>query len=275
VCALLTKEIALTLPAGLILWELCFERRSWRGLVGRQALFAALVVGLLTVAILRSSYYTLLYNALGVRPLSSALAHQVEGALYLLSRLVLVHRLSIDPGLGLWPPSPLVVGAGSALLFVLLAVAWKQRRDRPMITFGIGWFFLQVFVPYLFVQRQDVINERHMYLACFGIFAAIGALFGEVSRRSPERWQRIGVALAVLLAGATLLRNLDYKSRLALWQSTVRVSPRNPRAHNNLGVALELSDRRAEARSAYAHALVLDPKYTVARANLARVSDAH
>ncbi|HEY6555862.1 MAG TPA: tetratricopeptide repeat protein [Polyangiaceae bacterium] len=275
VCALLTKEIAVTLPAGLLLWELCFERRSWRGLATRQALFAALVLALLTAAILRPSYYTLLYNALGVRPLSSALAHQIEGALYLLSRLVLVHRLSIDPGLGLLPPSPFVVSAGSAVLLVLLAVAWQQRRARPIVTFGVGWFFLHVFVPYLFVQRQDVINERHVYLACFGIFAALGALFIELSARSPQRWQGIGVALAVFLLGATLLRNLDYRSRLALWQSTARVSPANPRAHNNLGVALELSGRLIEASDAYARALALDPKYAMARSNLARVTAAH
>ena len=274
--ALLTKEIALTLPAGLLLWDLCFERRAGRALLGRQAVFATLVSVLVVSAILHPSYYALLYNALGVRPLGAALAHQVEGAAYLLSRLFLVHRLSIDPGLGLHPPSPAALTVQVALLLLLVSVAWAVRRTRPAVTFGIGWFFLQVFVPYLFVQRQDVINERHAYLACFGVFAALGALFAErVPTAHGKRWRAFGLAVVGVLAAVTVARNLDYRSRLALWQSTVRVSPANPRAHNNLGVALELSGRRDAARAAYARALSLDPAYTMAKSNLERVSNAH
>lgn len=273
--ALLTKEIALTLPAGLLLWELCFERREWRRTLARQAVFTALVVALLMTAILHPSYYALLYNALGVRPLDAALAHQVQGVAYLLSRLVLVHRLSIDPGLGLHPPSPVALTAATALLLALLTIAWRERRARPAVTFGIGWFFLQVFVPYLFVQRQDVINERHMYLACFGVFSAVGTRFAELPPVHWARWRSLGLALIVALAAVTVFRNLDYRSRLALWESTVRVSPKNPRAHNNLGVALELSGRRDAARAAYAHALSLDPAYAMARRNLGRVNEAH
>ncbi|HMJ09772.1 MAG TPA: tetratricopeptide repeat protein [Polyangiaceae bacterium] len=273
VCALLTKEIAATLPLGLVLWEWCFERSRLRAVLVRQAAFGGLVLGIVVLAILHPSYYTLLFNALGVRPLLEAIAYQVAGAGYLLSRLILLHRLSIDPGLGLAAPSPLALAGASVVLLLLGAVALTQRRKRSIVTFGIAWFFVQAFLPYVFVQRQDVINERHVYLACFGVFAALGALWSELSERSRHsaRWHWAGVTLAALFVIGTAARNLDYRSRLALWQSTVRVSPHNPRAHNNLGVALELSGRDREAHAAYAQALQLDPDYEMARRNLERV----
>jgi tetratricopeptide (TPR) repeat protein len=191
---------------------------------------------------------------------------------YLLSRLLWINRLSIDPGLGQHVPGPLLVAAGCAALAVLSLVALHQRRARPLVTFGIGWFFLQVLIPYTLLPRLDVINERHLYLANAGIFAGVGSIWAELSSRAKwSMWQSAGVAIAGLLAIGTVQRNLNYRSRIALWESTTRVSPSNPRAYNNLGVAYESAGRHAEARAAYAHALALRPEYDVARTNLRRV----
>jgi Flp pilus assembly protein TadD len=78
--------------------------------------------------------------------------------------------------------------------------------------------------------------------------------------------------LLALLGAMTHLRNRDYHSEIALWQSSVRQAPHNARAWNNLGYALWLEGRAADARQAWLEALRLDPGYDKPRRNLERMS---
>ena len=71
-------------------------------------------------------------------------------------------------------------------------------------------------------------------------------------------------------SSATVARNRDYRSPIALWESTVRVAPGNPRAHFNLGIVYEAAGRKPEARLQYARALVIEPRYRDAAEQLAR-----
>jgi Flp pilus assembly protein TadD len=87
-------------------------------------------------------------------------------------------------------------------------------------------------------------------------------------------WSRHGAAalatalLALLLGLATFVRVTDYASETRLWTATVRASPANPRAWNNLGHALEQDGDPVGARVAYERALTLDPAHRKARGNL-------
>ena len=67
---------------------------------------------------------------------------------------------------------------------------------------------------------------------------------------------------------ASILRQLDYRSEIALWESDVARAPWNARAHNNLGYAYQLAGRRDDARREYQAALLFDPRHAKARLNL-------
>jgi Flp pilus assembly protein TadD len=83
------------------------------------------------------------------------------------------------------------------------------------------------------------------------------------------RWRVAAVvAAAIVLGAATVARNQDYRSEVALWSDTTRKSPHSARAWNNLGYAYQLEGRRDEARAAYERALALDPQDVKARTNL-------
>ncbi len=79
--------------------------------------------------------------------------------------------------------------------------------------------------------------------------------------------------LAAVLGAATIARNRDYATEIALWEATVRTAPSKARAWNNLGYAYEQAGRRADARSAYERALSLDPDQYKARSNLHLLDD--
>ncbi len=272
--ALATKETSATLPLGLLLWDVLIERSRPRAVLRRfgQWLGVALVTSVLLV--MNPRYFTLLYNVLGQRSFADSLNYQLGGLTYLFGRLSLLEPLCIDPGLWMKAPTGIAVTSAAVVVVAALGLAgWRARRE-PLLLFGVGWFLLQVFVPFVLLPRVDVINERHAYVGNVGLFLACGALW-ERALSAPRAglWRSwlpagLGLGLAVL----TLRRNGDYLSEVKLWQSTVRVAPKNPRAQNNLGVAYELEGRNNEAFVAYMRALKLEPRYVAAQDNLLRLN---
>jgi Flp pilus assembly protein TadD len=69
----------------------------------------------------------------------------------------------------------------------------------------------------------------------------------------------------------TALRNRDYRSEVALWESTVQSAPAKARPHHNLGCAYALAGRYDDAKRELEAALALRPDYPRARRNLAAI----
>ena len=269
--AVSVKETAATLPAGLLLWQLTVGGLGWTAALKRTAWAWVLLAGLAVVAVGYDPTFRLLRDVVGSVPLGQALARQLDGLAWVMSGLVRVEHLSIDPGFGFRPPSGAVVTVGAAIVVGLAAVAWRTRL--PLVAFGLGWFLLQAFFPYLLLPRVDVLNERHLYLADVGLFLALGAWLAPSLEAWSETRLRVAAAITALVLGVgTTARNRDYRSAVALWRQTTAVSPQNPRAHYNLGVSLELEGRLAEASAAYVRALDLEPNLTDARARLRQIA---
>jgi len=271
--AALTKEVALTLPAALLLWE---ARRDplggrWSGIARRQAVHWILFFSSLFLLVWHPGYRTLLGSALAARAVGENLLSQVHGVGYLLSRMVWVHRLNIDPELPVlaaWSPA---VGAEALLFLCAFVAALVRFRKSPVLGFGILWFLLQMLPANSVIPRLDVANERHLYLASWGIFLCAGAAVGR-ARQGRAFWARGllagALAMGILLAGFTVHRNRAYRSEVALWEETVRRSPGSARAYNNLGYAYQLAGMPDEAARCYRESLRLDAGFRIARGNL-------
>jgi protein O-mannosyl-transferase len=276
ILAIFTKELSATLPLALLLWELCIEQSKVSTIVKRLGPW--FVCGLLgaIALVMHPRYFALLLRVVGQRSLADSLSAQVNGIAYLAAKLTLFERPCIDPGLGLNPN----VGWVSWVALVGLAIAiglplWFRRSNmRSLTLFGLVFFLLQVFIPYILLPRADVINERHAYAGAFGLFLPLGALWQHVTPRGARRWQSfVPAVLCAALASLTAWRNVEYRSELSLWQATIRCAPKNARAFNNLGVAYEHAGEWLQARGAYAQAIALEPRYVTARDNFMRASN--
>jgi hypothetical protein len=259
VLAMATRETAVTLPAALLLIELC-RGTAWRAIVQRQAAHWLLLAAGAVVVLMNQRYFDLLAYGYGERSLGDNLLTQIGGVSYLVWHLVALHDLNIDPALPTlteWTPALAFQGL---LLSALLALGIANIRRRPWLAFGILWFFLQLAPTNSIVPRLDVANDRQLYLACWGLFFALAVQI-EVPRAAV-------VALCLLFAGASVLRQLDYRDEITLWEASVRSSPWNARAHNNLGYAYYQAGRKPEARREFETALMLDRTEKKARANL-------
>jgi Flp pilus assembly protein TadD len=178
-----------------------------------------------------------------------------------------------DWPIALWLTDALVSGA---LVVVLLgATVWALRR-RPWLGFLGAWFFILLAPTSSFLPSVgEVAAERRMYLPSAAVvtMAVVGAfVLGKRLFYKPQ-----GVALGCVAAGAvvvlftsmTIQRNQDYRSDATIWQDAVEKRPNNPRAHNNLGLALAQAGRLPEAISHYEQALGIQPDFAEAHNNLA------
>jgi hypothetical protein len=261
--AMAVRETAWTLPAALFLIAVARERNARAGWVAARR-HATLLAMILIAVFALPTYRAMLVRSVELRGPIANLVAQVDGVSYLVTHPLLSLRLSIDPDI--------VAGAGGAAWW-LAAIALVSAalggvallRHRPFVAFAILWFLLQLLPTNSLIARLDLANDRQLYLALVGPALLVAAALANL----PPRAAGLAVpALCVLLGSATILRNRDYASEIALWEATTRASPGKARAWNNLGYAWQHAGDSERAATAYAHALALEPGEYKARVNL-------
>jgi protein O-mannosyl-transferase len=274
VLAVLTRETALTLPAALLLWDATKRDGRWAGAFRRTAVHWGLLILMLGAIIIHMKYKQLLDFSYDLRGVKENLLSQFNGLGYLLSRLVMMNKLNIDPDVPVFSSWTAAVVLKAILILSVLATGLITFKKNRLIGFGILWFFLHLAPTNSIVPRLDIANERHMYLPVFGIFLIVGMGIEKLRANiQSRRWLvNAGVAaILIILSYFTWARNNDYRSEVALWEDTVKNSPNKARCYNNLGYAYELEGRYVEAKTAYTRASQIDPDFDLAKNNLKKV----
>jgi protein O-mannosyl-transferase len=272
ILALAVKENAWSLPFALLLCEALRPGWRWRAALARTAGHWGVLVVMAGAVVIVPGYWRLLEGSIQTRTLWENLLTQIHGLSYLIVAPLLSLSLNIDPDLPAstsWTPS---LVAEAALLVGAIAVAFWQWRRRPWLAFGLLWFFAMLAPTNSIFPRLDVANDRQLYLAMMGpALILVAACDRLLPRRSTVP---AFVVLCATLGLATVLRNADYSSEVALWRDAAAKSPDKARVFNNLGYALQQSGRVEDARAAYQRALALDPAHDKARFNLSSLPPA-
>lgn len=153
----------------------------------------------------------------------------------------------------------------------LLVIAGLSLKRRPWIGFGLLWFFLHLLPTNSIIPRLDVANERHLYIAGWGIFLLVSAGLGLLRENKALNPNLLGAAAVcgLLVFGIFTLKRISvYETETALWEDSVKKNPCNARAHNNLGFAHYREGRHEDSLTEYELALQLRPGYELARKNL-------
>lgn len=185
-----------------------------------------------------------------------------------------------------WPPEALA-GLAAALLLAGLAAFLARRGTGPRRGVVPLAFVVAFLLPVLAADAIGGANfaERYLYLPSIGLAWLAGLAAARIAR-SPRRrpgeedgapggaarggaWKVAAAsAVAVFLAGATVVRARIYGDDLSLFTAAVATSPASYIARNNLGMALYGAGRLDEAEVEYRAALRLSPRSVAPRANL-------
>ncbi len=272
-----TKEVMVTAPLVALLYDRTFLAGSFAtALRVRGGLYAGLAATW-CVLLLRFDSGALEGSAawagFGLPGLSALeYARSQPGVLLHYLRLAAwPHPLVFDYG---WPVAQTVAAIvfPTAVLVTLgLATLWALSR-KPALGFLGACFFLVLAPTSSVMPIVDLAFEHRMYLPLAALVVAVVVLIDALlARASAPTW--VGVALLVVIAvplsAATALRNRDYRSALALWQTVVDDAPGNPRGHMNLGLALTKLGRNEDALAPLRNAIALDPDHAAAHNHLA------
>jgi cytochrome c-type biogenesis protein CcmH/NrfG len=219
----------------------------------------------------------------------SMLRHAMGGTspvLNLLTQTIVIWRYI---GLLIWPsgqsimhgvhrvtsvadPVALVASAGLATVCV---VAFRVRRQLPVVAFGLLWFLIVLAPSSSVVTLVEGMAEHRVYLASAGIFIAIAGL-GMTAVKAPRRgtaavpakYMVATAALITLLCALTVMRNRVWGSPILLWGEAALHAEGMWEPHYALADSLRESGDCGAAVPEYRKVVELSPSHRDAYVNL-------
>ena len=271
-----TKEVMVSAPLVVLLYDRTFVAGSIRGAWRkRRGLYLGLAATWFVLAVLVAGTHGRGGSAGFVAPAGvwPYVLTQCKAIVHYLWLAFWPDRLVFDYG------TVLVRHPGDVLLqflFILLLLtgAAAALRRHPGVGFPAFCFFAVLAPSSSFVAiATEPMAEHRMYLPLAAVsILVVVAVFAALTRLTP-RFARVGfcalgAAAALGLGAATVRRNRDYRSEIALWSDTVRKAPGNPRAHNDLAEAFIAGGEPAKAAAEFVAAVQVDPDYAPAQYNL-------
>jgi tetratricopeptide (TPR) repeat protein len=281
--SVLSKEVGVVAPVVVLLYDRLLVSQGWRRALKEHwrlyvgLAFSWFVAGLLQLTAPRG--YGVGLSDPRLSPWGN-LQRQVVGVTKYLTLVFWPSPLVLDYGFP--PPAPSIPQsvAAAALLGALVAASVLAARRWPLVALaGISFFLILAPSSSVIAMLTEVLAEHRMYLPLGCVVALVvggavtlarlGERRGALVSQGPVRlagWVSL-FAVAGSLGFLTWQRNIVYRSELSLWQDTAAKVPDNPRAQNNLGMALLEVGRTSEALARFRKAVALSPSYFEANGN--------
>ena len=268
-----TKEVMITAPLIVLLYDRVFLADSWREVFRRRW---GVYVGFLPVTLLLIASVAWTQPPTGLKTAGFGY-DRVTSIEYLGTQGgVILHYLRLT----LWPSQlcldylwqvasrPVEVYPACVAVAALLMASFIALRYYPRLGF-LGVAFFVILAPTSSVMPiADLAVEHRMYLSLAPLvvlttlcgYTLIGRLLRD---ESLQKWVGAVLLVAVVaaLAWRTFDRNRDYLSSVAMWKSVLVTSPRNARAHNHLGDALRRTGDSKGAAHHFLLAIKFSPDY--------------
>ena len=156
-----------------------------------------------------------------------------------------------------------------AFLIGIIGIGIWNIKKRPVISFGIFWFFITLSVESSLIPIRDALFEHRLYLPMFGFAIIVSYLVFHYLSNKRSLALVLSLSIIVSLGLATYLRNITWQNDTNLWSDVVSKSFHSFRGHNNLGYALDKQGRTEKAVEHYLQALRIYPDFAEAHYNLA------
>ncbi len=265
--ALLSKEIAITLPGILIIYEYyrnCEMPGSRLGMLARRVLkyhipfwaisFFYLFIRkqFLSTATISLTVKNFTYNEGESRSVFINILTQMKALVFYIKSLILPTGLSIEhdtvEATGFVDPTVLL---SLAVILCLIGLAIFLNRRYWGISFAIIWFFITI-LPETVIPLHLIINEHRAYLPGVGFAFLITFTLSSLAWLQYSSRKRIYLLVIVITilsshGVGTFVRNQVWKSDESLWRDAALKEENSHRAHDILGMLYQEAGRLDEA----------------------------
>lgn len=255
-----TKEVMVTAPFMVLLFDVMFGAPSWRQALRERwkvhtALF--LTLGIFLMLFVLATAQAMAEGGMfeeGIRPWTYActqagvILHYFRLA-FVPTSLCLSYRWPFAQSLAeVWQPASVLLVLG------LVTVAGLVRRKA--FAFPLAWVFVILAPTSTFLPLSDAAFEHRMYLPLAGVITLVVVGTYALAQRFPQRsaWS-LGAAIVVLafvglwFTVLTRDRNLDYRSQDAIWRDVIKKRPDNYKIHIAMSGALIGANKLDEAET--------------------------
>jgi len=151
----------------------------------------------------------------------------------------------------------------SLIVVLIFIVGWSLRKTRT-ITFGILFFFFNIFfLLQIFAVGNGFFADRYTYIPYFGLIFITLWFIGEVAKKYSEKRVWILITLAVITVtgvAGTFSRSNVWKDEVSLWSDVISQNPdRNMEPYVNRGVAYTVRHDWENAIKDYTRAISIGP----------------
>lgn len=278
--ALLSKEIAITLPILLFVYDYFFVQRQ-----RSTEIIELLKRRYLYFIILTFMYIIIRFAVLGSLSPQKNLSFTSDVGLYerfltiivvigyYIRLLFLPFNLTVDyvfPKIASLNLPVLIYGG--MLIFSLIIISFSYKMSKRL-SFAILFFYITLLPVSNIMPIGELIAERFLYIPLISFALLIGISADYFYIRFSSRLLRIIITtllifLAAFYSLATISRNYEWKDAFTLWKATIYIMPASSVAHNNLGVEYVKKEEYVDAINEYKKAIELSPKYFHAITNL-------
>jgi tetratricopeptide (TPR) repeat protein len=275
--ALLSKEMAITLPVIIFLYDLTqkettktksFIKQAF-ATVGQQKFY---YIGFALVAL---GYLVLRFKIL-VNPAGLFLPDHLFDYI----KLVLF-PLNLNAEYTFAYPDRFLDFSNLFSFIVIIAItvgSFYIYKYSKGIFFGIWWFIITLLPVLNLIEIHNPIAERYLYLPLVGFCMVIAILFNKVPDRPDSARSKniarlkyaILIGLLIFYSLVTVARNPVWKDNFSVWANTVEKSPDNPIVHGGLGLAYQERGFLDEAIRAFKTAIELGPNMAKNHYNIGR-----
>lgn len=283
---LLSKEMAITLPGVILLYDVAFRGNGKNSLALKEILHTIRLGGFYYSGYIAISLiYLVLRFSVFYQAKGSIEAHYgslVDRIVFLPAHIFSFIKLAFAPfnlsaaHVFVYPHSYFEITniVGFTVVCGLIVFSFYLYKWSKVIFFGIWWFVLTLFPVYNLIEIFHPFAERFVYIPiigfCMSIPALIDALLTRIIRKPAAKLAARVVVVLILgvYAATTIPRNRDWKDGMTLWSKTVLTSPGSAIAHGNLGRAFQDLKKFDEAIQAYAKTIEINPSDFKAYHNL-------
>lgn len=273
--ALLSKEMAMTLPLVIYCYEWIYGRRKNTGWWSRYSI--GYLVTTLVYIYLRFYHFT--NPAENTLATGSSITERLLTIPWLLLNYLkmALFPISLSADYVVMPVKSIASLSfilPSAVVASLIIIAFAARRRQGWLTFGVLFFFVTLLPVYGIIPVSCPLAERYLYLPLAGIAIIAGMLINAAISRT--RLFHIAIPVIVVLSIYSLTvtkRNVAWSSDYSLWSDTVRKAPNSSHAYHGLANAYHKEGRLTEAARSYQTVLMLNPYDAEAHYNLGVIYD--